>query len=382
MPNRTADVLIIGAGAFGLSCAWWMSKRRDGCRILVVDEGEFAGGASGRNGAGFRMQWGLELNIRLCQESIRFFENAAEELDYPPGIALKQDGYLVLAHSEKALKSLETAVRTQHRFGVPSEMLDPEDCIKMVPPLGRDRLLGGSFCGLDGSASPFLWLDALLRACRRQGVEVIYGVRARRIEPVAGGYRVHLDDGAVDAGRIVICTDWAAPDLLAPLGIDIKVEPLPKEILVTTPAPPAVRPILVSLEHHIAVNQVERGSVIFTVSRARTGTTTRSTDDFLAFAAPKIVDLVPGLAHLPALRTWGGVSSVTPDMQPILGETEREGVYVAVSSYRGFMTSPAVGRILAAMVLDGDTNDPIASVLHPRRFAAGEMIMEPLLNQE
>jgi len=63
-------------------------------------------------------------------------------------------------------------------------------------------------------------------------------------------------------------------------------------------------------------------------------------------------------------------------------ETERDGIFVAVSSYRGFMTSPAVGRIMAAMVLDGDTNDPIASALHPRRFAAGETIIEPLLNQE
>jgi len=85
------DVLIIGAGAYGLSCAWWMAKRRTGARILVVDEGEFASGASGRNGAGFRMQWGLDLNIRLCQESIRFFETAAEQLDYPRGIELKQD---------------------------------------------------------------------------------------------------------------------------------------------------------------------------------------------------------------------------------------------------------------------------------------------------
>jgi sarcosine oxidase, subunit beta len=252
----------------------------------------------------------------------------------------------------------------------------------MVPVLGRDRLLGGSFCGLDGSASPFLWLDALLRACRRQGVEVVYGARAWRIEPLSDGYRVHLGGWTADVGRIVVCTDWAAPELLTPLGVDIKTEPLPKEILVTAPAPPAVKPILISLEHKIAVNQVERGSVIFTVSRARTGTTVRSTRDFLGFAAPKIVDLVPGLAHVPALRTWGGVSNVTPDMQPILGETEREGIFVAVSSYRGFMTSPAVGRMMAAMVLDGDTNDPIASALHPRRFAAGEMIIEPLLNQE
>jgi hypothetical protein len=34
------------------------------------------------------------------------------------------------------------------------------------------------------------------------------------------------------------------------------------------------------------------------------------------------------------------------------------------------------------MVLDDNTNDPLASALHPRRFVDGEMIVEPLLNQE
>src|SRR5262249_46025995 len=140
------DVLGGGAGAYGPSCAWWMGKRRSGARIMVVDQGDFACGASGRNGAGFRMQWGLDLNIRLCQESTEFFETAAEKLDYPRGIELKQDGYLVLAHSEKALAKLKSSVETQHRYGVPSEMLSADDCVAMVPSLGRNRLLGASFC--------------------------------------------------------------------------------------------------------------------------------------------------------------------------------------------------------------------------------------------
>ena len=177
MSSQITDVLIVGAGAFGLSCAWHMARRDAGARILVLDEGEFASGATGRNGAGFRMQWGLELNIRLCQESIRFFETAAETLDYPRGIEIKQDGYLVLAHSDKAFARLQEAVRTQRGFGVPSEMLAADECCRMVPVLGRNRLLGGSFCAKDGSASPFLWLDALLRAARREGVDVQYGTR-------------------------------------------------------------------------------------------------------------------------------------------------------------------------------------------------------------
>ena len=381
MNKGAVDVLVIGAGAYGLSSAWWMGKQRSGARILVVDAGEFASGASGRNGAGFRMQWGLDLNIMLCQESIRFFETAAEQLDYPRGIELKQDGYLVLAHSRKALASLEASLGAQHRFGVPSELLSAEDCLKMVPALGRDRLVGGTFCGKDGSASPFRLLDALLKACRREGVEVRYRTRVAKIEKRNGVFRASIGEGAIEAGKILLCTDWAVPQLLTSLGVDLPVRSLPKEAIVTSPVAPLVKPILISLEHHISVNQVGRGSIIFVPSREREGSDIASTPDFLAYAAPRIVDLLPGVAHVPILRTWGGVSSLTPDMQPILGETEIEGLYVAVSSFRGLMTSPAVGRIMSALILKGDTNDPVLTRLSPRRFQTGDLIVEPLLNQ-
>jgi sarcosine oxidase subunit beta len=142
-----------------------------------------------------------------------------------------------------------------------------------------------------------------------------------------------------------------------------------------------VKPILISLEHHISVNQLARGSIVFVVSRAREGSSIESTPDFLNWAAPKVIDLLPGVAEVDVLRTWGGVSSVTPDMQPILGETEIEGLYVAVSSYRGFMTSPAVGRMMASLVLDRVT-DPLLAQLAPHRFKSGKPIVEPLLNQE
>src|SRR5947199_9349304 len=128
MPAQRTDVLIVGAGLYGLSSAWWMARRQSGARIMVVDEGVFGHGASGRNGAGFRMQWGLDLNIQLCQESTAFFENAAELLEYPRGIELKQDGYLVLAHSQKALDKLNASIAIQHRYGLPSESRDAQHC--------------------------------------------------------------------------------------------------------------------------------------------------------------------------------------------------------------------------------------------------------------
>ena len=377
------DILIVGAGAYGLSSAWWMGRRNTGARIVVVDEGDFAAGGSGRNGAGFRMQWGLELNIRLCQESIRFFETITDQLDYPRGIDLNQNGYLVVAYDQAGLERLRTALDVQHQLGVPSSLLTPSECREMVPALSERGLTGGSFCPQDGNASPFLYLDALLQAVKREGVRVCYNTRIDRLEPDADGYRAYGRFGSLHARSVVLCTDWAVPELLAPLGLDLPITGLPKEALVSAPCPPCVAPVIVSLKHHIAVAQLKRGSVVFTVTRHREpGGDRQSLPDFLAFAGRQLRELVPGLGHLSVLRTWGGSSSVTPDMQPVFGEVGLPGLYVAVSSYRGFMTSPAAGRIMAELVLDGGSNDICATQLSPERFEAGELVYEPLLNQD
>src|SRR5690349_16753017 len=273
MTAVATDVLVVGAGFYGLSSAWAMTQLRSGARITVVDEGEFASGASGRNGAGFRMQWGLDLNILLCKESTAFFENGAELLDYPRGIELKQDGYLVLAHSQKALDKLHASIAIQHRYQVPSELLDADACIKMVPSLGRSRLVGGTFCAKDGSASPFRLLDALLIASRREGVSVRYGTRVERIEQRNRVFVATTRDGTIEADRVLLATDWAVPQLLEPLGIEMPVTTLPKEAIVTVPCTPRVKPILISLEHKMSVNQLARGSIVFVPSRAREGAT-------------------------------------------------------------------------------------------------------------
>ena len=125
------DVIVVGAGLYGLSAAWHLARR--GASVVVMDGGDFASGGSGRNMAGFRMQWGLEFNIRLSQESIEFFEQVEERLDYPGGIECKQGGYLLLAHDEATLDDFRQAGPVHDKFNVPSEILAPDDIARLVP---------------------------------------------------------------------------------------------------------------------------------------------------------------------------------------------------------------------------------------------------------
>src|SRR5947207_13693473 len=149
---------------------------------------------------------------------------------------LKQDGYLVLAHSQNALDRLNASIAIQHRYQVPSELLDADACMKMVPSLGRNRLVGGTYCAKDGSASPFRLLDALLIASRREGVDVRYGTRVERIEKRNGVFIASIKDETIEAYRVLLCTDWAAPQLLEPIVVQMSETSVRKEVIFTLPS--------------------------------------------------------------------------------------------------------------------------------------------------
>lgn len=376
----TCDTVIIGAGAYGLSAAWHLACKDPSRKILVLDAGDFAANGTGRCVGGVRTQWGHESNIRMCMESIVFFEQAGERLDYPGGIEFKQQGYLLLSWEEETLNRFHAAQPAQHAHGVESRILTAEEVSGISPHANRDGLLGGAICLRDGALNPFRWLDALLTAARRCGVQVAFGTRAQRLS-TNGRFRVETSGGTVESAQVLLCTDWAAPELAATLDIELPISRLPVECMVTERWPELLGPSHISMRHDMAVNQLANGSIVINHGRARDHVDDISTQpDWFARACRGAVEVVPALAGLNVLRGWAGTISVTPDMQPILCETPAEGLFVAVSAYKGLMTSPAAGRFMADLMTDSSTDDPIARFVHLDRFASGDLVREPMTN--
>ena len=231
-----------------------------------------------------------------------------------------------------------------------------------------------------GALNPFRWLDALLTDARRRGVRVAFGTCAQRLS-ANDRLRVETSGGTVEAAQVLLCTDWAAPELAATLGVDLPVSRLPVECMVTERWPHLLGPNHISMRHDMAVNQLANGSIVINHGRARDRVNDISNQpDWFARACRGAVEVVPALAGLNVLRGWAGTISVTPDMQPILCETPVDGLFVAVSAYKGLMTSPAAGRFLADLMTGAGEDDPVAAFVHLDRFASGDLVREPMTN--
>src|SRR5437660_9208939 len=94
---RTAEVVVIGAGAIGCSVAYHLAKR--GQRGVVVLERDFVGaGSTSKAAGGIRCQWAHEVEVRFSLESLAFFERFEDEMGVPGDF--HREGYLFLLTDE------------------------------------------------------------------------------------------------------------------------------------------------------------------------------------------------------------------------------------------------------------------------------------------
>ena len=77
-------------------------------------------------------------------------------------------------------------------------------------------------------------------------------------------------------------------------------------------------------------------------------------------------------------RAWAGLYEMTPDHHAIIGTTsEVQGLYfVNGFSGHGVMHSPASGRIIADLIVNGETNVTDIQQLSVERFQTGRLLTE------
>lgn len=371
------NCLIIGAGISGVSIAYHLAK--EGMKdIHVVDQGYFTSGATGRCGAGVRTQWATEMNCMLALKSIEFFEKAKEILEYQGNLEFKQEGYLILATTKEEHDQFTKNVRLQNQLGIPSKQLTKEEALKIVPHLNPESFYSATFCQKDGHLNPFKMTEAFYLAAKKLGVTFSFYEKVTSIDVEHQEIKaVHSTKNTYHPQIIVNAAGGYAHEIGMMAGVHIPVYSENHEILATEPVEKIQGPMVMSFSKNIYCQQVPHGAFIMGRSNpdAPKSHSTESSWSFLDQMSKTVVDIMPKIGELRVIRQWGGSYNMSPDRQPILGDTEElKGFYIACGfSGHGFMLAPMTGLLLSEVIL-GKKPSMDMSMLHISRFKDMDMI--------
>ena len=377
---RTASVVVAGCGVMGASVAWHLARRglRD---VLVVDRGARAGlGSTGAATGGFRAQFASPVNVRLsllAREKLRRFR---EEVGADPGY--RPRGYLWLASDARQLDVLRAALSVQKSEGLREAMeVGPEEIARLQPAIAETGIVGGAFCPTDGYIVPLAILEGYAVAAERLGVRFAWGTELTRIErgPDGGVDAVHAGTERISCDRVVnACGAWAA-SVAALAGLELPVTPLRRQVAMTVPCTrvPPNAPMTIWTEDgfHIRPRDARVLFAFPSPGDPRDPFATGVEPGWLEEVDRKKEERVTALRGIPIDRAacWAGLYEMSPDKHAILGEAPGcpRLFLINGSSGHGVMHAPALGQLLAEMLIDGRASALDTFPLRPGRFAEG-----------
>ena len=395
--NQTADVVIIGGGIVGASVAFHLAER--GCtNVLMIEREDVQGsGSTGKATGGVRAQFATAINIRMSRYSIEFFTRFEEATGHACGY--EPAGYLFVATSEAHLDYLKRARERQHREGLTNVELfvGADEVRRRVPGLRTDDVAGGSFCQTDGFIAPLKVLGGFTARATERGVRVWTGPRVPGID-VDGGGRVagvRTSRGPVGTRSVVNASGAWAAETARLAGVEIPVVPLRRQLVSVRPrAPlPAGLPMVIDMsdgfhfrpESRDADDEAagsSRGALMAWPDEAETpGFKTDFDPAFTEKVFRRARSRAPFLADATVnqSRCRAGLYEVTPDHHAIIGESREVGGLFLANGFsgHGVMHSPATGRIVAELILDGRASVLDVSALGAERFTgAGGLLAE------
>jgi sarcosine oxidase, subunit beta len=188
--------------------------------------------------------------------------------------------------------------------------------------------------------------------------------------------------GEIATKTVVITTGAWSAKIGQMIGLDIPIQPVRRQIAVTTPIPelPPDFPFVLFFGQSLYFHPESGQSILtgksnndepigFNTEVDRHWTETHLLEAMLRF---------PLLEQAGLLSEWAGLYEVTPDEQAILGKLPglEEVVIAAGFSGHGFMHGPIVGKLMAEEILDGRAHTVNIDDLRYERFALGKDVSE------
>ena len=373
--DASAELLVLGAGVVGLSCAW--RAARDGRRVTVLDPAPTSGASWVAGGmlAPVTEAWpGEEALLALGVESVRRWPGFAAELAGDAGrpVGLRADGTVVAATGAGDRAELDALAAFLDARGRPVERLTGRELRRLEPGLGPD-VRGGLSVPDDLAVDNRALLAALRAAGERAGVTVADREVAAVLDDGTRVVGVRGTDGVeIAADTVLVCAGARSAGLHPALrGL---VRPVKGEIVRLAARPgvlPPPRRTVRALVDGRPVYLVPRdgGGLVLGATQYEAGFDTTVTVGGVRDLLRDAERILPGIAEYALVETAAALRPGSPDNLPLIGALGPAGLLVATGHHRGgILLAPVTADAVAALLRGEPVPEPVRAA-DPARFA-------------
>lgn len=378
MPEHTsaADVVVIGAGAIGLSIGWRAAQR--GMRVVVLDRGR-AGGGTSHHAAGMLAPVAevvpaeeplLELGLRSAALYPEFAMQVAAAAGVD-GVGYTRCGTLLVARDSDEAEALERELALRLALGLPVDRLLPSEARRREPGLAPTLRLALDVPD-DHAIDPRALTAALAAALRSAGGELREHCEVTELTLAGGAVEgVGLADGSVlRAAQVVLAAGaWSAQLPGVPDVARVPVRPVKGQIMrLHDPAGAGLLSRVIRMGPSYITPRGDGRYVVGATSEERgfdRTVTAGAAFELLRDAG----ELVPGISELVIDEFAAGLRPGTPDNLPAIGPSNVDGLLWATGHRRGGILLAPVTAELVVGALTGDGLPAEAAPFDPSRFA-------------
>lgn len=350
--NRVHDAVVIGAGVMGSSTALHLA--RGGLDVALVDRGAIFREASGVNAATLTLHMTRAALVPYAMRGWQMWMSAREWLGDDLN-AVATDG-LSLAFTEAEVELLHRRAEVRRAHGAPIDIITARAARAIDPGLSP-AVLAAAHAPIDGFNSAYLAGRAFRAALLAARVEVHEFRPVTRLEPGSRSHTVFADpELRLETRRIVLAGGvWLEP-MFAWLGIDLPIQCLVNQLVVTERMRPVMRSVVSVANGKLSLKQFANGTVL--IGGGWQGIGDRERGGVEAVPQNLIGNMrlaryaIPALAEGRVARVWLGLEAETADALPVLGPVPGfEGIFAIGSVHSGYTSGPFMGKLLADHIL-------------------------------
>ena len=306
------DVVIIGCGITGASCAYYLSRYK--LKIAVLEQhNDVCCEATRANSAIIHAGYDPEPDMVCARLNVRGNE-LAKEICEKLNVAYKQIGSLVVAFSESEMKTVQQLYERGVKNGVPNMRVIDQSELREMEPYISDEALGALYAPSAAIVNPWEYGLAMAETAVKNGAEMFLNTKVTGIENGEGCSVVKTNNGDFEAKFVINAAGVWADDIHAMVAEpDYKILPSAGEYYLLDKSE-GVRANHVifqcpnELGKGILVSPTVHGNLIVgpnAIASAKDDTTTKTSS--LDFVRKKAVKSIPSINFRENIRNFTGV---------------------------------------------------------------------------